>query len=82
MPQLDRGTVKERAARLRAKGAAAFAGHLASQRGARRKVLVEREGLGRTEHFTLAEVAGAPPGAVVAAVITGNTARALVAEAA
>jgi len=82
MPQLDRSTVKERAARLRAKGAQAFTAHLASQRGARRKVLVERDGLGRTEHFTLAEIVGAKPGAVVAARITGNTARALVAEAA
>jgi threonylcarbamoyladenosine tRNA methylthiotransferase MtaB len=82
MPQLDRGIVKERAARLRAKGAEAFAAHLASQRGARRKVLVERDGLGRTEHFTLAEIAGATPGTVVAARITGHTALALVAEAA
>ena len=82
MPQLDRSTVKERAARLRAKGARAFAAHLASQRGARRTVLVERDGLGRTEHFTLAEIVGAAPGAVVSARIIGNTGRALVAEAA
>jgi threonylcarbamoyladenosine tRNA methylthiotransferase MtaB len=82
MPQLDRSIVKERAARLRAKGAAAFAAHLARERGAERKVLVERDGLGRTEHFTLAEIPGGTPGAVVAARITGNTARALIAEAA
>jgi threonylcarbamoyladenosine tRNA methylthiotransferase MtaB len=82
MPQLDRGIVRERAARLRAKGATVFAAHLASQHGARRKVLVERDGLGRTEHFTPAEIAGAPPGVVVAARITGNTPHMLLAEAA
>jgi threonylcarbamoyladenosine tRNA methylthiotransferase MtaB len=45
-------------------------------------VLVERDGLGRTEHFTPAEIAGAPPGVVVAARITGNTPHMLLAEAA
>jgi len=82
MPQLDRRLVKDRAARLRAAGAKAFAAHLAGERGARRKVLVERDGLGRTEHFTPTEIDEGAPGDIVAARIAGNTTRALIAEAA
>ena len=78
MPQLDRGLVKERAERLRAAGEAALARHLAAEEGAVRSVLVEGNGLGRTEHFTEAEIDGAA-GAIVAARITGRTARALIA---
>ena len=82
MPQVDRAAVKERAARLRAAGDAALARHLAAERGALRQVLVEAEGLGRTEHFTPAEIGIGRPGEVVAARVTGHTARALLAEAA
>ena len=82
MPQVDRSLVKERAARLREKGDAALAAHLRAEEGAARRVLVERRGLGRTEHFTPAEIAGGLPGEVIAARITGRTARALIAEAA
>jgi len=51
MPQLDRGLVKERAARLRDKGYAALHEFLDAQVGARRRVLTERGGIGRTEQF-------------------------------
>jgi threonylcarbamoyladenosine tRNA methylthiotransferase MtaB len=81
MPQLDRRLIKERAARLRARGAEAFAAHLAAEQGAVRQVLVETGGLGRTEHFTLAEIDGGRPGEVVPARITGRRDRALVATA-
>jgi threonylcarbamoyladenosine tRNA methylthiotransferase MtaB len=80
MPQLDRGLVRERAARLRQAGEAAFRRHLASQIGAERSVLMERENLGRTEHFTLAEIAG-KPGTMLRARITGATTRGLTAVA-
>ena len=80
MPQLDRALVKERAARLRAKGDAAFAAPSRRRAAARiRRVLVENGGVGRTEHFTPAEIAAGTPGDIVAARITGRTARALVA---
>jgi threonylcarbamoyladenosine tRNA methylthiotransferase MtaB len=82
MPQVDRAAVKDRAARLREAGAAALARHLAAERGATRRVLVERDGLGRTEHFTPAEIGFGTPGEVVAARVTGHTTRALLAEAA
>ncbi len=52
MPQLARDVVKERARRLREKGEAALRGHLEPQIGARRLVLTERGGIGRTEQFT------------------------------
>jgi threonylcarbamoyladenosine tRNA methylthiotransferase MtaB len=81
MPQLDRGLIKERAGRLREKGAAAFARHLAAEQGTTRRVLVETGGVGRTEHFTPAEIDGAP-GSIVTARITGRNSRALIAEAA
>ncbi len=77
MPQLDRALVKERATRLRARGEEAFAAHLDGERGAVRRVLVEREGVGRTEHFTLAEIDMGAPGDIVTAVVTGRSARAL-----
>ena len=81
MPQVDRALVKERAARLRAAGEAALAAHLASERDAVRHVLVERNGLGRTEQFTRAEIDVGAPGEIVPARVTGRTARTLVATA-
>jgi threonylcarbamoyladenosine tRNA methylthiotransferase MtaB len=78
MPQLDRSLVKDRAARLRAAGEAMLASHLAADEGRFRRVLVESDGVGRTEHFTLAEIDGTP-GTIVPARITGHTGRALIA---
>lgn len=79
MPQVERGVVKKRAARLRAAGEVAMRARLAEEPGRTRQVLCERGGVGRTEHFLLAEIAGTP-GEVVAARITGRTGRGLVAE--
>ncbi len=72
MPQLDRRIVKERAARLRQAGDAAYAKHLAALAGTRQSILVEREGLGRTEGFTLAEIGRGAPGEIVEATISGH----------
>jgi threonylcarbamoyladenosine tRNA methylthiotransferase MtaB len=52
MPQVERTVIKERARRLREKGEAALCRHLAAQIGARKLVLTERGGIGRTEQFT------------------------------
>jgi len=79
MPQVDRGLVRERAARLRAVGDRALNVRLAEEPGERRNILVERGGVGRTEHFLLAEISGTP-GEVIPARITGRTGRGLVAE--
>jgi threonylcarbamoyladenosine tRNA methylthiotransferase MtaB len=78
MPQVNGRVIHERAARLRAAGEAAFAAHLAAEQGAVRRLLVENGGIGRTEQFTPAMVAGTP-GTFVDARIVGHTARALLA---
>ena len=73
MPQLPRGLVKERAARLRAVGQTAHRRHLEALVGSRQRLLVERDGLGRTEGFTLAALDGeAIAGAIVEATVTGH----------
>jgi threonylcarbamoyladenosine tRNA methylthiotransferase MtaB len=72
MPQVRREIVKQRAARLRAAGEQAYARHLGSLAGTRQSVLIEREGLGRTEGFTLTSIDAGKPGEIVEAVITGH----------
>ncbi|MGE0022522.1 MAG: tRNA (N(6)-L-threonylcarbamoyladenosine(37)-C(2))-methylthiotransferase MtaB [Hyphomicrobium sp.] len=51
MPQVDRKLVKERAARLRAKGKAVHARYLDRLQGARIELLMEQGDIGRTPHF-------------------------------
>ncbi|MER8505799.1 tRNA (N(6)-L-threonylcarbamoyladenosine(37)-C(2))-methylthiotransferase MtaB [Mesorhizobium sp. M0199] len=72
MPQLRREMVKQRAARLRAAGEVAYRRHLSSLAGTRQSILVERDGLGRTEGFTLAVLSAGAPGDIVEADIAGN----------
>ncbi|CAI2932325.1 tRNA (N(6)-L-threonylcarbamoyladenosine(37)-C(2))-methylthiotransferase MtaB [Aminobacter niigataensis] len=72
MPQVRREIVKQRAARLRAAGEGAYQGHLASLAGTRQQVLVEREGLGRTEGFTLVALDCGEPGEIVEVDIAGH----------
>jgi len=81
MPQVPRVTVKERAARLREKGAAALSRFLAAQAGAEVEVLMESDGVGRTRHF--AEIclpAAAAPGALMHARVSGHDGRRLSGE--
>jgi threonylcarbamoyladenosine tRNA methylthiotransferase MtaB len=52
MPQLPREVVKERARRLRERGALALRQHLDGEIGATRRVLTESQEVGRTEQFT------------------------------
>nr|WP_244314423.1 MULTISPECIES: tRNA (N(6)-L-threonylcarbamoyladenosine(37)-C(2))-methylthiotransferase MtaB [unclassified Pannonibacter] len=75
MPQLGKAVIKERAARLRAKGEAVLAAHLGSEVGRLRPILMEREGLGRTEQFTQVEVEGGEAGQILQTRITGHTGR-------
>ena len=72
MPQVRREVVKERAARLRAAGEVAYARHLAALAGSSQSILIEREGIGRTEGFTLAAISPGRPGEIVEAVVTGH----------
>ena len=72
MPQLARATVKERAARLRAKGKAAEAARLDAMAGSRHAVLMERGGIGRTPCFTPVSFDRGVPGSLVTLTITGR----------
>ncbi len=82
MPQTDRRTIARRAATLRARGAAAVAAHLDSERGQLRQVLFEGQGFGRTEYYTPTRLAGGRRGDLVTARIVGHDGEALLAEAA
>lgn len=69
MPQLDRGLVKARAARLRDAGEQALGRHLAGHAGREATVLVERGTSARLPDFTPVTLASAPPD------LAGRTAR-------
>ena len=73
MPQLDRGVVKARAARLRDVGNARLQAFLSREVGAMRQVLIETRLSGRTEHFAQVKFESAmTPGAIVTAKVTGK----------
>jgi threonylcarbamoyladenosine tRNA methylthiotransferase MtaB len=80
MPQLDRATVKDRAARLREKGAAALCARLEGMVGSRQTLLVEKTGpsshhrMGRTPCFIPVAFEGdVPPGTLAEVTITGRS---------
>jgi threonylcarbamoyladenosine tRNA methylthiotransferase MtaB len=78
MPQVARPVVKDRAARLREKGAAALASYLEAQVGRDVEVLMERDRLGRTPGFAeLVLATAASAGCVLAARVTGFNRRLL-----
>ena len=82
MPQVDRATIKARAARLRAACEARRADWLASLVGTRQSVLVERSGLsGHAENFAPVRFATPQtPSAILHATITGLENGALIAQ--
>jgi threonylcarbamoyladenosine tRNA methylthiotransferase MtaB len=80
MPQLARDVVKERARRLREKGAEALKRHLDGEVGTRRSVLVETHEMGRTEHFTPVRLSvPAEAGLILDARMAGHDGRSLLA---
>lgn len=72
MPQVRREIVKERAARLRAEGDRAYEKHLGALNGTMQRLLVEKEGIARTEGFTLASVDGGAAGEIIERIVTGH----------
>ena len=73
MPQLPGPVIRERAARLRAAGAARLEQHLALQVGRVHRVLTEGPRMGRSEQFTEVNFAAdQPEGQIVVARITGR----------
>ncbi|TLP46990.1 tRNA (N(6)-L-threonylcarbamoyladenosine(37)-C(2))-methylthiotransferase MtaB [Cohaesibacter sp. CAU 1516] len=79
MPAVKGPVIRERAQRLREAGEAALQRHLQSQIGREVQLLVERNGLARTEQFTLTEIDFGEPGEIVPARIVDATHRHLLA---
>ncbi len=72
MPQVDRKTVKERTAKLRAAGQRRVEMHLQSQLGKTANILLERPDMGRTEQFAEVTLAsGHEVGSIISVEITG-----------
>ncbi|AEQ53274.1 tRNA (N(6)-L-threonylcarbamoyladenosine(37)-C(2))-methylthiotransferase MtaB [Pelagibacterium halotolerans] len=80
MPQVSRRIGKERAARLRALGETQFARLCASRVGKTESILVERDGMGRTEQFIPVAVERGRPGDIVTAEIDGTSTDGLIAR--
>ena len=74
MPQVSKTIARERATQLRQAGERQFSILCESRMGCRENVLVERNGLGRTEQFIPVRVAGAEAGELVRVEITGRSA--------
>jgi threonylcarbamoyladenosine tRNA methylthiotransferase MtaB len=80
MPQVAGAVVRERARRLREAGALSLRRHLDRELGARRRVLVESDYIGRTEQFTAVRLRAAPlPGTIVECTVAGHDGRHLLA---
>ena len=73
MPQVDKATIRDRAARLRAAGAKALEAHLAGYLGHEGEVLVERGQIARLDDFTPVRFEGEiEPGTLARMTITGH----------
>ncbi|MCA3694880.1 tRNA (N(6)-L-threonylcarbamoyladenosine(37)-C(2))-methylthiotransferase MtaB [Aquidulcibacter sp.] len=80
MPQLDKATIKARAAILREKGQQALAAYQDSQIGTTQTVLIERDGKGRLNSFAEIQVPGGLAGTLIQARVTGRADGYLVGE--
>lgn len=85
MPQVNGAVIKERAKRLREKGAERLNQHLDGAIGQRAQVLIERafddgSRLGRTEQFTLVRLDCGDEGEIIPAHITGRSHDELIGE--
>ncbi|HEY7977045.1 MAG TPA: tRNA (N(6)-L-threonylcarbamoyladenosine(37)-C(2))-methylthiotransferase MtaB [Rhizomicrobium sp.] len=80
MPQVARPLVKERAARLRAKGEEALSARMSALVGSEQVLLVEKQGLGRTACFAQARFTGdTQPGQMIRVRVTDATQTQLIA---
>ncbi|OLP60216.1 tRNA (N(6)-L-threonylcarbamoyladenosine(37)-C(2))-methylthiotransferase MtaB [Xaviernesmea oryzae] len=82
MPQLDRGLIKARAARLRDVGKTLARQHLDGLVGTRQILLVENNGFAHTQDFTRVVTPGLQPGSLMTAEISGHDGRDLTIRAA
>src|SRR5690606_37957861 len=81
MPQVDKAVARRRATLLRQAGEKQFAALCQTRLGATESVLVERNGLGRTEHFIPVHVAQGAAGELLKVQVTGLGPDGLVGEA-
>ena len=77
MPQVPRAVAKQRAAQLRSLGEEKYKMFCETRVGAVETVLVERDGLGRTEQFVPIAVPGRSPGEIVSVLVGRVTANGL-----
>lgn len=77
MPQLPGDVIRDRAARLRAKGDEALRGFLAAQIGTVQRVLMERDGRGRLDSFAEVHVPGGKAGETLTATLHQTDGKAL-----
>jgi threonylcarbamoyladenosine tRNA methylthiotransferase MtaB len=80
MPQVSKRVARERAARLRTEADKQFAKLCTSRIGQTENVLIERDGMGRSEQFVPVAVPGAQPGELLAVQVTGMTSDGLLGE--
>ena len=80
MPQVAKRVARDRAARLRALGEEQFSRLCTSRIGRRESVLIEREGMGRTEQFVPVQLSAGKPGEIISTSISGTDAAGLVGE--
>ncbi|WP_297110478.1 tRNA (N(6)-L-threonylcarbamoyladenosine(37)-C(2))-methylthiotransferase MtaB [uncultured Devosia sp.] len=81
MPQVSKVIARKRAALLREAGESEFTALCAARLGRTENVLVERDGLGRTEQFVPVSVAGTQAGELLSVRITGLSKDGLAGEA-
>lgn len=79
MPQIERHIVKERAAILRNEGKHASLNHLQRLQGTEQTILMERNGIGRCEDYTLAQISNGIAGTIVRCRITSHNGDRLIA---
>lgn len=72
MPQVDRAVVKDRAARLRARGEVLHRAHLDRMVGTEQAIIVENNGMAHTENFSLVAVPCLVPREFTRVTITGH----------
>jgi len=80
MPQVSKGIARERARLLREAGERKFVALCDARLGGVETVLMERNGIGRTEHFLPVRVADGAAGDLIAVRLTGRHADGLVGE--
>jgi threonylcarbamoyladenosine tRNA methylthiotransferase MtaB len=80
MPQVDKRVARDRVALLRAEGGKQFSALCATRIGVVENVLMERNGLGRTEQFVPVRLPGQEPGALLHVRVGGANAEGLAGE--